>query len=77
MRLDVEMSRSQYCTGFAERIARLLRAGTFCALRGRWRVRRQLALYDRRSELRDMRRVTYALEPLDTVARDVLNRQAH
>jgi hypothetical protein len=66
MRLTVHMSPLQHRSGYPARIAALLRSGTFCALRGRWHVRRHLAAVGP-----DERRVTFELEPRDTVARAI------
>ena len=76
MRLDVHMTPRQYRDGFADRIALLLFKGTFRALQGRWRARRQLAVIDctRRRRL-DLRQVTFDLEPLDDIADAVAEQQ--
>ncbi len=77
MRLDVHMTPRQWRDGFADRIALLLFKGTFRALRGRWRARRQLAVIDcgRPCQRLELRQVTFDLEPLDDVADAVAQQQ--
>jgi hypothetical protein len=75
MRLDVHMTPRQYRDGFADRIALLLFKGTFSALRGRWRARRQLAVIDCTRPRLALRQVTFELEPLDDVADAVAQQQ--
>jgi hypothetical protein len=76
MRLDVHMTPRQFRDGFADRIAALLYTGCFRALRGRWRVRRQLRVLDcRRRQRLELQQVTFDLEPLDAAA-DAVAEQA-
>jgi len=82
MRLDVHMTPRQFHDGFADRIAALLYTGRFRALRGRWRVRRQLVVFDCRpligacrQRYPTLQQVTFALEPLDAVADAVAEQQ--
>jgi hypothetical protein len=77
MRLDVHMTPRQYRDGFADRIALLLFRGSFGSLRGRWRARRQLVVFDcQRRQRLELRQVTFDLEPLDAVADAVAKQQA-
>lgn len=75
MRLDLHMSPRQHREGFADRIARLLAAGEFRALRGQWRVVRKLAVHDTSGRRPLLQHVTFELEPCDAVAQDIAARQ--
>jgi hypothetical protein len=82
MRLDVHITPRQYRDGFADRIALLLFKGAFSAMRGRWRARRQLVVFDCRPLVGDIRQrhptlqqITFDLEPLDDVADAVVKQQ--
>jgi hypothetical protein len=77
MRLDVHMTPRQHRDGFADRIALLLFKGTFRAMQGRWRARRQLVVYDCRPCRKQLalRQVTFDLEPLDDIADAVVAQQ--
>lgn len=66
MRITVHMTPRQHRSGYAARISELMMIGSFCALRGRWQVLRKLALVTP-----DECRVTFELEPRDTIARAI------
>lgn len=80
MQLEVHMSPWQYADGYAERIGALLGEGSYIGCAGKWRVRRWLAAVDtvRGGHVFtvEVRRVTFELEPLNGVARNLLRLNA-
>ncbi len=79
MQLEVHMSPWQYADGYAERIGALLGEGSFIGCAGKWRVLRRLAAVDTLRDAQvtvEVRRVTFELEPLDGVARNLLRLNA-
>lgn len=70
MRLDVSLDPFQYLEGRADHIQGLLSEGSFASLPGKWKVRGR-SVANTIELQRELRVVTFDLEPLDGVARRV------